>query len=101
MTATLSSKQRLPNKASQRSPYVKLAPRSCAELYALPPSAMLTPPEAAMITRLSEGSLAARRSYGMWPPYHRLGKSVRYRLGELLELPSNPTRGQGSTQQAA
>ena len=58
--------------------------RSADELYRLPKVALVTPPEAALVTRLTELSLAVRRHKGQWPPYVKFGRLIRYRLGDLL-----------------
>jgi hypothetical protein len=66
---------------------VKAPPRPLAELYSLPMVAWVTAAEAASITGLTEIALATRRSLGQWPSYHRIGRLVRYRLGDLLVAP--------------
>ena len=71
---------------------VRPSPRPLAELYSLPPVAWVTAPEAALITGLSEMALATRRSLGKWPSYQRVGRLVRYRLGDLLVPPDAAQR---------
>jgi hypothetical protein len=68
---------------------VKAPPRPLTELYSLPALAWVTAPEAASVTGLSEMALATRRSLGQWPAYHRIGRLIRYRLGDLLVPPDN------------
>ena len=65
----------------------RLAPRPLEEIYRLPPNALLTPAETALVTRLTESALSVRRSKGQWPPFIKFGRLVRYGLGELLTPP--------------
>jgi hypothetical protein len=65
----------------------RLAPRSLEQIYSLPPNALLTPAETALVTRLTESALSVRRSKGQWPPFIKFGRLVRYGLGELLTPP--------------
>jgi hypothetical protein len=65
----------------------RLAPRSLEEIYRLPPNALLTPAETALVTRLTESALSVRRSKGQWPPFSKFGRLVRYGLGDLLTPP--------------
>ena len=63
----------------------RLPPRPLDEIYKLPPHALITPPEAGLVTRLTESALAVRRSKGEGPPYVMYGpRCVRYVLGQLL-----------------
>jgi hypothetical protein len=66
----------------------RLAPRSLEEIYRLPASALLTPAETALVTRLTESALSVRRSKGQWPPFIKFGRLVRYGLGDLLTPPN-------------
>lgn len=72
---------------------VKAPPRPLAQVYSLPARAWVTAAEAASVTGLSEMALATRRSLGQWPPYHRIGRLIRYRLGDLLVPPSSRAYG--------
>jgi hypothetical protein len=63
------------------------APRSLEDIYRLPPIALVTPAEAALVAQLTESALAVRRCNGGWPRYLKFGRLVRYRLGDLLGLP--------------
>ena len=74
-----------PRTLAARAPRPRLPPRALDEIYKLPPNALLTPPEAGLVTRLTEAALAARRSKGEGPPYVMYGpRCVRYVLGQLL-----------------
>jgi len=66
----------------------RLAPRPLEQIYSLPPNALLTPAETALVTRLTESALSVRRSKGQWPPFVKFGRLVRYGLGDLL-TPAN------------
>jgi len=66
----------------------RMAPRSLAEIYCLPAKALLTPAEAALVTRLTGSALSVRRSKGQWPPFVKFGRLVRYGLGDLLTPPN-------------
>jgi hypothetical protein len=63
--------------------------RSLEEIYRLPTVALVTPVEASLITQLTESALAVRRSKGEWPRYLKFGRLVRYRLGDLINVPSD------------
>jgi hypothetical protein len=65
----------------------RLAARSLDEIYRLPPNALLTPAETALVTRLTLSALSVRRSKGQWPPFIKFGRLVRYGLGDLLTPP--------------
>jgi hypothetical protein len=62
----------------------RLPSRPLEELYRLPSHALVTAPEASLVTRLTESALAVRRSKGQWPEYVKIDGLVRYRLGALL-----------------
>jgi hypothetical protein len=68
-------------------PRRRLPPRQLTELYQLPPHALVTPAETALITQLTQSALAVRRSKGKWPPFIKFGRLVRYGLGNLLTPP--------------
>lgn len=68
-------------------PRRRLPPRPLAELYRLPPHALVTPAETELITQLTQSALAVRRSKGQWPPFIKIGRLVRYGLGNLLTPP--------------
>jgi hypothetical protein len=72
------------NSAQQKKTRPRLPPRSVEELYRLPAHALVTPSEASLVTRLTEGALAVRRSKGQWPSYVKIDGLVRYTLGALL-----------------
>ena len=46
---------------------------------------LLTPKDAANLLRLSESWLAKARMRGDGPPYVKLGRTIRYREGALLQ----------------
>jgi hypothetical protein len=72
-------------------PRPRLPPRPLDEIYKLPPHALVTPPEAGLVTGLTVSALAVRRSKGQWPPYVKFGRRlVRYVLGQLLAAPKGP-----------
>ncbi len=68
-------------------PRPRLSPRTSEEIYKLPPQALVTPAEGELVTQLTQGALAVRRSKGQWPPFIKIGRLVRYRLGSLLTPP--------------
>ncbi len=68
-------------------PRPRLSSRPLEEIYKLPPHALLTPAETALVTRLTQSALAVRRSKGQWPPFIKFGRLVRYGLGGLLTPP--------------
>jgi predicted DNA-binding transcriptional regulator AlpA len=50
-----------------------------------PVRALLTPAEAAIILRVSVSWLAKARMRGDGPPYIKMGRSIRYSQGALLQ----------------
>jgi hypothetical protein len=68
----------------------RLPPRPIDQLYKLPPEALVTAAEAELVTQLTKTALAVRRSKGQWPPFDKIGRLVRYRLGSLLTAPDPP-----------
>lgn len=79
-----------------------LPPRPVDELLRLPASALLTIEEASSITRISVVALAQRRSIGAWPRFQRCGRLIRYRLGDVLEMPpERDLRGERLAEEAA
>lgn len=66
----------------------RLPPRTLEELYKLPSHALLTPAEASIVAQITVSALAVRRTKGEWPHYLKFGRLVRYRLGELVGLPT-------------
>jgi hypothetical protein len=59
------------------------APRTVAELLALPDDAVVTPVETALLLRISLESLMINRSRGRAPIGFRLGGVVRFTMGEI------------------
>jgi hypothetical protein len=78
-----------PQEATTRSKRPRLPARSVEELYRLPAHALVTAPEASLVTRLTESALAVRRSKGQWPPYVKIDGLVRYTLEALLGPAAN------------
>jgi|SRR5262245_16125623 len=74
-------------RAAASTPRQRLAPRPLEQIYKLPPAALVTPAEAALVAMLTESALAVRRTKGGWPPYIKFGRLVRYRLGDLIKAP--------------
>jgi hypothetical protein len=68
-------------------PRPRLPPRPLQEIYLLPPHALVTATEGSSVTQLTPSALAVRRSKGQWPPYVKIGRLVRYVLGDLLTPP--------------
>jgi hypothetical protein len=62
---------------------VTMAPRSEAELHALPDDAYITPVEGAVLLRVSVESLMLNRSRRRPPVGFRLGRYVRFTMGEI------------------
>ena len=60
-----------------------MAPRSEAELHTLPDNAYLTPVEAALLLRISVESLMMHRARRRTPVGFRLGRVVRFTMGEI------------------
>jgi hypothetical protein len=65
----------------------RLPSRPLKEIYGLPPHALVTPAEAGLVTCFTQSALAVRRSKGQWPPFIKIGRLVRYGLGDLLTPP--------------
>ena len=68
-------------RAERRS--MTMAPRTEAELHALPDSAYVTPTEAALLLRISVESLMLNRARRKAPIGFKLGRVVRFTMGEL------------------
>jgi hypothetical protein len=68
----------------------RLPPRPLDQLLRLTPHAMVTAPEAGAVTQLTVSALAVRRAKRQWPPFDKIGRLVRYRLGALLTAPEPP-----------
>lgn len=63
------------------------------DLEALPRSALLVPKQAAEVLRTTAESLSVARCTGRpTPPYVQMGKSIRYRAGDLLDYIESCTR---------
>jgi hypothetical protein len=75
-----------PRTLAATAPRPRLPARPLDEIYKLPPHALVTPPEAGLLTGLTVSALAVRRSKGQWPPYVKFGRRlVRYVLGQLTK----------------
>jgi hypothetical protein len=69
---------------------VKIPPRSDTELHALPDNAFVTEAEAAQLLRLSSTSMTLRRHRCEPPPPVRIGRLIRYRVGEVRHMGETP-----------
>lgn len=58
---------------------------SAAQKPTPPTIVLLTPKEAAKILKVSLSWLAKARMRGDGPPYHKVGRSIRYALSALLQ----------------
>jgi hypothetical protein len=59
------------------------APRSETELHGLPSDAYITPIDAALLMRMSVEALMANRQRGLPPRGFRVGRVVRFTMGEI------------------
>ena len=74
--------EELRNKRAERRA-MTMAPRPESELHALPDDAYVTPVEAAALLRISVESLMLNRARGRAPVGFRLGRVVRFTMGEV------------------
>ncbi len=65
------------------------ASRPLAELLELPDSAFLITAEAALVMRISANALRQRRARDEAPVSYGTDKSIRYKLGDILQFVEN------------
>jgi hypothetical protein len=64
----------------------KAQPRPDVELHSLPDHAFLTEAEAAQLLRMSRIAMTMRRQRGLPPRHVKIGRLIRYRVGELRHI---------------
>jgi len=69
------------------------------DLAALPRTYLLDETQAAQALGSARGTLSVWRSTGRWNlPFVKVGRSVRYRVGDLLDFLERRTRATGATE---
>lgn len=74
-------------------PRRRQAPRPLDELHQLHDEALITRPELAELWRVTENSLAMRESRGEGIRRIKIGRLVRYRMGDARTVSRLPARG--------
>lgn len=88
-----------PEKVAQpRAPPAQVA-HPVIDLSALPRTYLLDEAQAARALNVARGTLSVWRSTGRWNlRFTKIGRSVRYRVGDLLDFIERRTRSNGATE---